>query len=397
MKSLDVANPLRSHFPAFNSGFSFLDSAAGAQVPKRCIDAISTFLSSASCNVGMPYAGSQAATAVKDQTRLETAEFMNCAPSEVIIGTSATALNFQLARAFSRMWGAGDEIVISELEHEANASPWRDLERVGVTVKIWRGQFPHGELRLEDLRLLVNANTRLVAVTSASNALGSMPDVAGAVRIAKSVGAWTITDMVHYAPHHLPDVRALGVDFAVFSSYKVFSTHAAFMYVREGLLPQLPTDKLHFIPDDSPLKLEPGTNNYEGLAGWLGTLEYLREDVGDGSSGRAGLVSAYQRIEAIERELTDFGLELLHGVPNLELYGQPSSDGRVGTFCFNIAGQEPMQIAARLGASGVGVAAGHYYATMPMAALGVAGAVRASILHYSEKADLERLVGGLRD
>jgi selenocysteine lyase/cysteine desulfurase len=201
-----MINPLRSHFPAFNGGFSFLDSAAGAQVPQRCIDAISRYLSTSSCNVGMPYA-----TAVKDQTRLETAEFMNCAPSEVIIGTSATALNFQLARAFSRMWGAGDEVVISELEHEANASPWRDLERVGVTVKIWRGQFPYGELRLEDLRLLVNANTRLVAVTSASNALGSTPDVAGAAAIAKSVGAWTITDMVHYSPHHLPDVAALGV------------------------------------------------------------------------------------------------------------------------------------------------------------------------------------------
>jgi cysteine desulfurase family protein (TIGR01976 family) len=392
-----MTNPLRSHFPAFNSGFSFLDSAAGAQVPQRCIDAISRFLSSASCNVGMPYAGSIAATAVKDQTRLETAEFLNCAPNEVIIGTSATALNFQLARAFSKLWGAGDEVVISELEHEANASPWRDLERVGVTVRIWRGQFPHGELRLEDLRSLVNENTRLVAVTSASNALGSTPDVAGAARVAKSVGAWTITDMVHYAPHHLPDVTALDVDFAVFSSYKVFSTHAAFMYVRSGLLAQLPTDKLHFIPDDSPLKLEPGTNNYEGLAGWLGTLEYLRHDVGDGSSGRAGLVSAYKRIETVERELTQVGLELLRDVPNLELYGPPTLAGRVGTFCFNIANQDPMAIASRLGASGVGVAAGHYYATMPMAALGVTGAVRASILHYSQKSDLERLVGGLRD
>jgi cysteine desulfurase family protein (TIGR01976 family) len=392
-----MSNPFQAQFPALKSGFSFLDNAAGAQVPQACINGISSFLTTASCNVGMPYPGSMMASDVKLRARMETAEFLNCQPGEVIIGTSATALTFQLARAFSRMWGAGDEIIISELEHEANASPWRDLERVGVTVKIWRGRFPEGRLVLDDLRALVNTKTRLIAVTSAANSLGSAPDVAGAAAIAKGVGAWTITDMVHYSPHHLPDVAALGVDFAVFSTYKVFSTHAAFMFVRDGLLPQLPTDKLHFIPDDSPQKLEPGTTNHEALAGWLGTLDYLRRDVGDGSGGRAGLVAAYNRIETTERDLMSFALEALQNVPGLTLYGEPGLDGRVGTFCFNLSGQDPINIASRLAAAGVGVAAGHYYATMPMAALGIPGAVRASVLHYNTQADLERLVGALRD
>ncbi len=394
-----MSHPLTAHFPALRGGFSFLDNAAGAQVPQACIDAMSGFLSSASCNVGMPYPGSQAASDVKARTRLETAAFLNCNPSEVVIGTSATALTFQLARAFSRRWGEGDEIIISELEHEADASPWRDLERVGVTVKVWRAGWPEGRLDLDDLRALVGPRTRLLAVTSAANSLGSAPDVAGAARIARSVGAWTISDLVHFAPHHLPDVQELGVDFAVFSAYKVFSTHAAFMFVREGLLPQLPADKLHFIPDDSLQKFEPGTTNHESLAGWLGTLAYLRAELGDGSEGRAGLQAAYARIETTERDLVAFGLEALQGVPGLTLYGEPTPSGRVGTFCFNLDGQEPMRVAERLAAAGVGVAAGHYYATMPMTALGLmpSGAVRASVLHYSTRQDLERLVGALRD
>jgi cysteine desulfurase family protein (TIGR01976 family) len=387
----------RDQFPALQGGFSFLDNAAGAQVPQACIDGISSFLSSASCNVGMPYPGSIAASSVKDQARLETAQFMGCQPSEVVIGTSATALTFMLSRAFSRLWKAGDEVVISELEHEADASPWRNLEREGVAVKVWHASWPEGKLELDDLQKLVSSKTKLVAVTSAANSVGSAPDVAGAVEIAKSVGAWTITDMVHYAPHHLPDVSKLGVDFAVFSSYKVFGPHAAFMFVREGLLPELPSDKLHFIPDDSLQKFEPGTTNHECLAGWLGTLAYLRSALGDGLPGRAGLERAYQRIESIEKPLVERALEQLRAIPGLEFYGSPTTEGRVGTFCFNLAGRTPMAVAEHLARFGVGVAAGHYYATMPMKALGLypEGAVRASIAHYTTPEDLEKLLSGL--
>jgi selenocysteine lyase/cysteine desulfurase len=204
--------------------------------------------------------------------------------------------------------------------------------------------------------------------------------------------------MVHYAPHHLPDVQKLGVDFAVFSSYKVFSTHAAFMFVREGLLEQLPADKLHFIPNDSLQKFEPGTTNHECLAGWLGTLEYLRTTLGGGLTGRAGLKAAYQQIEQLEQPLIEFALEKFKDIPGLSLYGEPGVAGRVGTFCFNMQ-LSAMQVAEHLAAAGVGVAAGHYYATMPMTALGLMpdGAVRASVAHYNTKEDLERLLGALKD
>lgn len=387
----------RDQFPALKGGFSFLDNAAGAQVPQACIDGISTFLSSASCNVGMPYPGSVSASGIKDQTRLETAQFMGCKPSEVVIGTSATALTFMLARAFSRIFKAGDEVVISELEHEADASPWRNLEQIGVNIKVWRASWPDGKLELDELRKLVSSRTKLVAVTSAANSVGSAPDVAGAAQIAKSVGAWTITDMVHFSPHHLPDVSKLGVDFAVFSSYKVFGPHAAFMFVKDGLLPELPSDKLHFIPDDSLQKFEPGTTNHECLAGWLGTLEYLRNVLGDGLEGRAGLEKAYRKIEAIEKPLVERALEDLLNIPGLEFYGSRTTDGRVGTFCFNLPDRTPYSVAEHLVRFDVGVAAGHYYATMPMQALGLypQGALRASIAHYSTPEDLEKLRSGL--
>ncbi len=388
---------LRRHFPALAGGFAFLDNAAGAQVPRRCIEAISGYLSAGSCNVGMPYPASKAATELKARARAATAEYLNCRPGEVAIGTSSTALSFLLARAFSRMWGAGDEVVISELEHEANASPWRDLGRQGVGVKVWRARWPEGRLSLDDLRALVGPRTRLVALTSAANSTGSTPDVAGAAGIARKAGAWTFADLVHSAPHLLPDVARLGVDFAVFSTYKVFGPHAGFLFIREGLLERLPADKLHFVPDDSLQKFEPGTANHEALAGWLGSLDYLRHDVGDGAPGRAGLEAAYRRIEALERPLVAYLLKDLPRVPGLRLYGEPGLEGRVGTFCFNLAGQPPMQVAERLAAAGVGVAAGHYYATMPMTALGCMpdGAVRASLAHYNTRTELETLVNAL--
>lgn len=391
--------PVQSHFPALASGFSFLDNAAGAQVPRQCIDAISNFLATSSCNVGMPYPGSRAATHVKEQARLETAQFLNCKPSEVAIGPSATALSFILARAFSRLWGQGDEVIISELEHEADASPWRNLEQVGVTVKIWKARWDEGgRLEPADLKALVTPRTRLVAVTSAANSLGTVPDVAAAAEIAHSVGAWAISDMVHYSPHHLPDVQASGLDMAFFSAYKVFGPHQAFLYVREELIPGLPTDKLWFIGDDDLLKFEPGTANHEGLAGWLGTLEYLRGVLGGGAAGREGLERAYKAIEASEKPLTQQALERLQAIPGLKLYGMPTPEGRVGTFCLNLEGQHPLAVAERLAKVGVGVAAGHYYATMPMQALGLwpDGAIRASIAHYTTQTDLDKLIAGLQ-
>lgn len=388
---------LTEHFPALRAGFSYLDNAAGAQVPMETIDAISRFLAGGSCNVGQPYPASVAATALKARARAATAEFLHCEPEEVMLGTSATALTFQLGRAFSRLWRPGDEVVISELEHEANATPWRMLEAQGAVVKTWRARWPEGRLEPSELRALLTSRTRLVAVTAAANSVGAMPDVAAAAELAHAVGARLIVDAVHSSPHHLPDVKAWGADFATFSPYKVFGPHMGCLYVRRELLAGLPADKLWFVPDDSPQKFEPGTANHEALAGWLGSLRYVREVLGGGQPGRAGLEAAFRRIESLERPLLESTLERLLAHPRVRLHGPREPRGRVATFCFSVPGISPRAVAEHLAARGVGVAAGHYYATLAMQALGLMpdGAVRASLLHYNTSEDVDRLFAGL--
>lgn len=392
-----MTSPFAEYFPALRSGFSYLDNAAGAQVPSHAIEAISQFLAQGSCNVGQPYPASKVATEVKAQARAATADFLHCKPEEVMLGTSATALTFQLGRAFSRLFRPGDEVVVSELEHEANASPWRMLEAQGVVFKVWRARWPEARLEPADLRPLLTSRTRLVAVTAASNAVGTTPDVAAAAELAHSVGAWAIVDAVHSAPHHLPDVGAWGCDFAVFSPYKVFGPHMGCMYVRHGLLPQLPADKLWFVPEDSPQKFEPGTANHECLAGWLGTLRYVREVLGGGQPGRAGLEQAWRRIEALERPLLESALERFKAHPRVRLHGLHTPQGRVATFSLSVPGYSLGAVAEHLAERGVGVAAGHYYATLAAQALGLMpdGAVRVSLLHYNTHDDLERLFAGL--
>lgn len=390
--------PFAAHFPALRQGFRFLDNAAGAQVPQGCIDALSGFLAAGTCNVGMPYPASQRATDVKARARAETADFLGCAPDEVMLGTSATALAFQLGRACSRLFRAGDEVVVSELEHEANASPWRALEERGVTLKVWRARWPEGRLEPADLAPLLSPRTRLVAVTAASNVLGTLPDVAAAAELARTVGAWTVVDAVHYAPHHLPDVRAWGADFAFFSPYKVFGPHLGCLYVRRGLLPVLPADKLWFVPDDSPQKFEPGTAPHELLAGWLGALGYVREVLGEGAPpGRAGLEKAFRRVEALEAPLLEAALERLAAHPRVRLHGPPGRARRAATFLFSVPGLAPRAVAEHLAARGLGVGASHFYATMTFQALGLypEGAVRASLLHYNTLDDVAALGAAL--
>ena len=202
---------------------------------------------------------------------------------------------------------------------------------------------------------------------------------------------------MHSSPHLLPDVRGWGADFAVFSPYKVFGPHLGCMSIRRELLERLPADKLWFVPEDSPQKFEPGTAPHESLAGWLGALSYLREVLGGGEPGRAGLERAFQRMGALERPLLETTLERLRAHPRVRLYGPPEREGRVATFCFTVEGLAPRTVAEHLAHHEVGVAAGHYYATLAAQALGLMpeGAVRVSLLHYNTLADVERLMAGL--
>ena len=389
----------RAQFPQLANGMAFLDNAAGGLMPQRSIDAITTFLTRhGAMNAGMGYAESDHVLEVKTRARELTATFLNAQPHETVLGPSASALAFRLAGAFARLWGPGDEVIISELEHEANASPWRELERVGVTVRLWKARQPDVTLHVEDLRPLLSERTRLLAVCAAANSLGVAPPVAEATRAAREAGAWTVVDAVHSAPHHLPDVRAWGADFVTFSPYKVFAPHLGALYVREDLLDGLPAQKLEFMAENDPAKMEHGTGQYELWAGWLGSLEYLAGLGGSESVTRPALERAYQSFEDHERALARQMLDGLTALPKVTLYGPHGTEGRVGTAAFRVAGRTPREVAAHLSTRGVCVASGHFYAALPIRALGLypEGVVRASLAHYTTEEDVARLIEGVR-
>jgi cysteine desulfurase family protein (TIGR01976 family) len=322
--------------------------------------------------------------------------FRNAQEEEGAIGPTPTALAFRLSAAFARLWGPGDELIISELDHEANASPWRELEHAGVTVKLWKVR---DDLTLHpgDLAALLTPRTRLVAFTAASNAFGVKTPVREAAALARANGSWSMVDAVHLASHELPDVQAWGVDFLTFSPYKVFAPHLGVLYVRRELLAGLPMPKLEFFGADDISKMEHGTAQYELLSGWLGSLDYLRELGGSTVLDRPALEAAYRRIAELE---TPVAAQLLGGLqanPRVTLYGPSDMAQRVGTFGLRVAGERPEQTTTRLSAAGVSAAAGHFYAVMPVKKVGLypEGIVRASIAHYTSAEDAQKLLDTL--
>ena len=385
------------HSPPLQNGLIYFDNAAGGLLPTRSIAAITRHLTEFGAINSTPgHAAGAEILALKVRAREATATFLNAAPNEVALAQSSTALNFRLAAAFARIWGQGDEIIISELEHEANASPWRELEKVGVKVNIWRTR-EDMTLNVADLQALLTPNTKLVAVTAASNALGVTVDIPAVSKAVHAAGGWLMVDAVHAAPHVLIDVKAWDCDFLCFSPYKVWGPHLGALYVRGELLEQLPIPKLDFVAEGDITKLEHGTPQYELLAGWLGTLEYLAELGGADSFSRAALTAAYQRIHELETPLLS---RLLAGVvekPGVTVYGPQTTEGRVGTLGLRVAGESPLQTTERLMAAGVSAAAGHFYAVMPVKRLNLypEGVVRLSLAHYTAAADVEALLEAL--
>ncbi|MEF2277678.1 cysteine desulfurase-like protein [Deinococcus sp. YIM 134068] len=390
---------IRAQFPPLASGRAYLDNAAGGLLPTRSIAAITDHLTRYGATNAMPgHAPGREVLALKHRAREGTALFLNATPEDVALGPSATALAFRLAGAFARLWGPGDEVIVSGLEHEANASPWRELERVGVTVRVWHARQPEMRLHPDDLAALLSPRTRLVSVTAASNVLGVTVDVPAVAAQVRAAGAWTVVDAVHAAAHRLPDVRAWGADFVTFSPYKVWGPHLGALWVNPELREHLPWPRLSFVPEGDITGLEHGTPQFELLAGWLGTLDYLRDLGGGETLNRAALETAFAHIAELERPVAGRLLEGLLETPGVTVYGPPTTEGRVGTVAFRVDGETPEATADRLTRRGVDAGAGHFYAVQPLTDLGLypEGVVRASIGHYTTLEDVERLLAGLR-
>lgn len=397
----------RAQFPALDltqdgRRVVYLDGPAGTQVPVQTIEAISAYLGTANANVHGAFLTSERTDAMLDAARRGMAAFLGAAsPREIVFGPNMTSITYALSRALVRDLEPGDEVIITELDHDANVTPWMDLAERGVVVQ----RVPVLEnctLNMDAYAGLLSSRTRLVAVTHASNAVGTITDVATIARMAHEAGALVWIDAVHYGPHGGIDVQALGVDFLVCSAYKFFGPHMGILYGKEPLLERLRPYQLRPAPHTVPDKFETGTKNHEGIAGLVGTLKYLSKLGGGKVISRQALVHAMERIRAYELSLSAALLEGLSSVPGLRLYGitDPSRlHERVPTYAFNLVGRTAPDVGRALGSEGIFAWTGNYYALDIMQRLGLegkGGAVRVGAVHYNTPDDIDRLVSALK-
>jgi cysteine desulfurase family protein (TIGR01976 family) len=383
--ALDVA-AVRARFTALQRPLAFFDGSAGTQCPDEVIDAISAYLRESNANVGGPFETSQRTDALISHARQRAADFLRCGPDEVAFGPSMTGLNFLLTRAFARTLGAGDEILVTKLDHDANVAPWLELEHdLGIAVRFVEVT---DELALDydDLARQLSDKTRVVAFPVAANSVGTAPDVRRIVDLAHSAGALAWADAVHYGPHGPIDCAAWEVDVLTCSPYKFFGPHLGLAFGKRDLLASWRPYKVRPAPDEPVgARFELGTMQHELLAGFVAAVDYI-DSLG---------------WEAIQRHERELGERFLAGLPTaVRLYGPPTMTGRVPTFCFDLPGLSPSQTAERLAERDLAVWWGNYYALETIKHLGLdtdEGAVRVGIVHYNTTDEVDRLLAALHD
>jgi cysteine desulfurase family protein (TIGR01976 family) len=398
---------VRAAFPALREAgsFVFFDNAAGAQIPDAALDEINRHLVHHNVQRGGRYGRSVEVDRVVSEARAKIAAFLGADdPREVCLGMNATSFIRLVSLAIGQtLTGDRDEIIVTDLDHEANIATWRALEGAGATIRWWRMR-DDGRLHVEDLAPLVSSRTRLVACTTASHALGSRVDVTAVAEVAHASGAEVFLDCVHYAPHGPIDVAAWGCDYLVCSGYKIFAPHMGFLWGRFDALKALPTFREDFIPDEPPHKIEAGTFIYENVAGMSATLDYFAElGASTGTNGglRDQITAAMEAILAYEQRLSARMLEALHAV-GARIFGVADAAQvalRVPTFTFTLGDHHPARVAQAAADAGFGIRDGHMYAPHLMARLGLAmdrGANRASLSHYNTIAEIDRFEDFLR-
>jgi cysteine desulfurase family protein (TIGR01976 family) len=388
LETFDVASA-RARFPALAGGAAYFDGPGGSQVPQEVLDAIDACLRDSNANLGGAFGTSAGADEVMERGRAAAADFTGGEPDGIAFGANMTTLNFLLAHAVARTLRPGDEVVVTDLDHDANVSPWL-LIAADHDLVVRHAPLSAADMTLDHdaLEELIGERTRVVAFTLASNAVGSLTDPARIAAAAHEVGALAWADAVHLAPHRRLRAREWGLDVLLCSPYKFFGPHLGVAAIRPDLAASLPADRVRPSAESPPgHRFETGTQSHEAVAGTVAAIDYLRS-LGDGS-----LDVAFERIQAHEDELTR---ELLATLPaEVELYGIRDAAGRTPTFCFNLPGRSPRWVAERLGEQGIYVWDGDYYALEPIRALGLSesgGAVRAGCLHYTSMEEIRRLV-----
>lgn len=418
--TLDVAQ-IRQHFPSLaleqhGQPVVYLDNPGGTQVARECIAAITDYLTTANANTHGAFLTSARTDAVLAEARAAMADLLHAAdPREIVFGPNMTTLTFAMSRAIGRTLQPGDELLVTALDHDANVAPWQMLaEDRGCVIQMAEVNAADGTLDMDDLHAKITPKTKVVAVGYASNALGTINDVATIIGWAKEVGALTWIDAVQFAPHGPIDVQALGCDFLACSAYKFFGPHLGIVYGRLPQLESLRAYKVRPADDEPPGKWETGTQNHECLAGLVGTLNYL-EALGhaqeDGPTsqfpqltGRArALHVAMAAIQAHERTLARQLLAGLSELPGAHVYGLTSAADlarRVPTVALTIEGHTPRALAEALGERGIFCWDGNYYAVTLMERLGLeesGGALRIGLAHYNTAEEVDRLLTALHE
>ena len=394
---------IRNEFPALarihrGQPVAYFDGPGGTQVPRAVAEAVTDYLYHHNANTHWAYPTSSETDALLMDARSAAADFLNASPDEIAFGLNMTTLTFHLARALGRDWEAGDEVVITELDHHGNVAPWQALARErGIVLRSVPLRVEDGTLDLSVLPRLLNVRTRLVAVGAASNVLGTITDVAAVCAMARQAGALSFVDAVHAAAHVLMDVRAIGCDFLACSAYKFYGPHVGLLFGRKDRIEQLDLPRVLPAPDTAPERLETGTQNHEGIVGAMAAVDFLA-GLGSGDNRRARLASAYGELHQRGAALLARLWEGLGEERRVRLYGPPPGLPRTPTLSFTVAGVSAETVARRLAERGVFVSHGDFYAVTVLERLGRIedGLVRAGCACYSSAEEVERLIAGVR-
>jgi cysteine desulfurase family protein (TIGR01976 family) len=395
---------IRAHFPALERlhhghAVAYFDGPGGSQVPRAVVEAIADYLYHHNANTHWSYPTSMETDALLAAARVTYADFFNASPADVSFGNNTTTIAFHLARALARGWHEGDEIVVTELDHHANIAPWRAaaqdrglvVRSVPLDVNTFRTDW-------DELARAINPRTRLVAIGAASNALGTVTDVARACAMAREAGALSFVDAVHLAPHAALDVQAIGCDFLACSSYKFYGPHAGVLFGRAELVQLLDVPKLDPAPNEAPERLETGTQNHEGIVGAAAAVEWLASLSTSNGTRRERLVRAMNALHARGDVLVARLWNGLSAIEGVTLFGPPPGTPRTPTVAFTVRGHTTEEVAQRLVRDGIFVSNGHFYAQTVAERLGRGeeGFVRAGAACYTTADEIDRLIAAVK-
>jgi cysteine desulfurase family protein (TIGR01976 family) len=412
----DISTYIRRQFPSLKNKIgefpiAYLDGPGGYQVPACVIEAMQKYLVNLNANIGGSFPASIETARMLQNSREVFADFFNCSWEEVAFGANATTLNFMLAQALMREMKAGDRVVITEIDHEANRSPWLELQERGIIVEEVALDITSCTLDMDDFKQKILPNTKVVACNYASNAVGTICDVKEIVRMAQAVGAYTVIDAVHYAAHGPIDVKNIEADFVLCSAYKVFGPHIGVMYAKKDVANKLRTMLVRPARHYPPYCMETGTLNHEGIAGAAEAVEFVagigeqfgakvKQDLQGLHGRRRNVVAGLGLFKRYEEDLTDYLTDELSNIPGITIYGPPNEYPCTSTVSFTYGGHNPGRIAKYLASKGLFVWNGDFFATRLVERLGLldqGGLVRVGIAPYNTQEELERLVKALDD